>query len=181
MFFPEPDQNIVNELIHVKHVDRAIELSKFGVESGNYPFGSLLVLDGLTVEETWNTTATDHDATKHAELSLVSKVTRKLSAEQLQRSILYTSCEPCPMCTGAIYWAGIPTIVYACPTQVLSEISGDPFVLPCREIYQQGGVTKSVVGPILEEKAAKVLRDFWNKPNAPTGLRSLSPFPNENP
>lgn len=179
MFLPEPD--LVNELLHVKHVEQAIELSKMGVATGNYPFGSLLVVDGLTVGEAWNTTVTDHDATKHAELSLVSRATRELSAEQLKRSILYTSCEPCPMCTGAIYWAGIPTIVYACPTKVLSEISGDPFVLPCREIYQQGGVTKSVVGPILEEKAAKVLRDFWNKPNAPTGLRSLSPFSSEDP
>ncbi len=80
-------------------------------ESGNHPFGAVLVLDGKIVLRAKNTVNTDRDPTAHAETNLMTKAIRNLSPEEIRRSTLYTSCEPCDMCTGKIYWAGIRSVI----------------------------------------------------------------------
>jgi tRNA(Arg) A34 adenosine deaminase TadA len=151
-------------LIMIKHeayIKRTYQLAKSAQEKGNHPFGALLVIDNRVVFTAENSVITDNDITKHAELNLVSKVTQEIDSEALSQSILYTSTEPCAMCTGAIFWAGIPNIVYGCSTEVLGEIVGCAFVVPCRDLLNYGKRKVNVVGPVLEDQGAVIHRNFW--------------------
>ena len=146
---------------HEKHIIRSYQLAKSAVEKGNHPFGALLVIDDKVVMTAENTVNTDNDVTRHAELNLVSKAARELDMESLKRSILYTSTEPCAMCTGAIFWAGISTIVYGCSAAELGEIASGSFVVPSRELLKYGKRKVKVIGPILEEQGAEIHHSFW--------------------
>src|SRR5215467_13134478 len=93
-------------------VRQAIELARQAREHGNHPFGSLLVIDDKVVLTAENTINTERNPTCHAETNLVQKAIRELTPEQLSQAALYTSTEPCAMCAGTIYWAGIRKLVY---------------------------------------------------------------------
>src|SRR5690554_5300573 len=89
-----------------KFINRAIELSKKGMENNaGGPFGALVVKDGRIIAEGYNQVTSSNDPTAHAEIVAIREACVKLSSFQLEDCIIYTSCEPCPMCLGAIYWA----------------------------------------------------------------------------
>jgi len=107
--------------IHESFIRRAIELSVCAVEHGNHPFGACLVSkDGEVLLTAENTCCIPHtDITRHAELNLISMATQKFSQNILEQCTLYTSCEPCLMCTGAFRWSGIRQLVYALTNETL--------------------------------------------------------------
>ncbi len=146
---------------HQLFMQKAIDLAIQASEKGNHPFGALLVLDEEVQLMAENKVNTDHDVTSHAELNLVSLATKRFSPEALAKMVLYTSTEPCAMCAGAIYWAGIRTVVYGCSAESFGEIAGGTFVIPCREIFDRGQEKTIVVGPVMEETAVKVHHGFW--------------------
>ena len=92
---------------------RAIELAQTGVDAGG-PFGAVVVLDGKIVGEGYNQVTPTNDPTAHAEIVAIRNACQKLKSFQLDECVLYTSCEPCPMCLGAIYWARPKEIFFAC-------------------------------------------------------------------
>ena len=92
---------------------RAIALSEESVRMGGGPFGAVIVKDGEIVSEASNSVTLDHDPTAHAEVNAIRKATQKLDTFDLEGCEIYTSCEPCPMCLGAIYWAHLDRIYYA--------------------------------------------------------------------
>ena len=140
---------------------QAIELARQARLAGNHPFGALLVLDGNIVLTAQNTVATDRDPTAHAETNLVAAAVRQMSADQIRRSVLYTSCEPCAMCVGKIYWAGIRSIVFALSSEELAVFAGGDFLVPCRELLARASEPLQVVGPLLPDEARKVHVGFW--------------------
>ncbi len=146
---------------HEEYIKRTYQLANSAQAKGNHPFGALLVIDGKVVFSAENSVITDSDVTKHAELNLVSKATQALDAKLLSKSMLYTSTEPCAMCIGAIFWAGISTIVYGCSAVMLGEIAGGVFVIPCRDLLKYGNRKVSVFGPIVEKQGADIHRNFW--------------------
>ncbi len=148
---------------HQLFMQQAIDLATKARKNGNHPFGALLVLDGEVVLTAVNTVNTDHDIIRHAELNLVSLATREFSSETLPQMVLYTSTEPCAMCAGAIYWAGIRHVVYGCSAEMLGEMASGSFVIPCREIFARGRETTLVEGAVMEETAVKVHHGFWKK------------------
>ncbi len=139
----------------------AFELAREAVENGDHPFGALLVKDGEVALTAVNTVNTNHDHTRHAELNLVSQAMRQFDADFLADCTLYTSTEPCVMCAGAIYWAGITAVTYGCSAQTLQQIAGDDFVIPCRQVFAQSPRPITVVGPILEAEGAAIHKRFW--------------------
>jgi len=145
---------------------RAIALAASAREHGNHPFGALLADEnGQILLEAENTVNTAHDATGHAETNLVRLASRQFSPEQLAKTTLYTSTEPCPMCAGAIFWSGIGRVVYALSEDGLYAMTGDSpeaLKLPCREVFARGGRPVEVHGPLLEAEAAKVHAGFWD-------------------
>ena len=98
----------------IKFLERAIELSKNGMLRGNGgPFGCVIVKGNEIVGEGSNMVTSSNDPTAHAEVVAIREACRKLGTYQLNDCDVYTSCEPCPMCLGAIYWARPRRVVYA--------------------------------------------------------------------
>ena len=90
----------------------AIRLANESVERGGGPFGAVIVKDGEVIAGSSNSVTIDNDPTAHAEVNTIRKACRKLGTFDLSGATIYTSCEPCPMCLGAIYWARISRIFY---------------------------------------------------------------------
>ena len=143
----------------VIHLRRTLELAAESRAAGNHPFGARLVDgDGVVVAESHNSVVVDHDPTGHAETNLVRQA-GPLAARRgidLSTTVLYTSTEPCAMCAGAIYWAGIGRVVYAmAEVDLLAMTGGDhpdnpTLALPCRQVFAAGGRPVVVDGPALE-------------------------------
>ena len=142
-------------------VRQVIALAREARDAGDHPFGSLLALDGAVVLTARNTVHTDRDPTAHAETNLLAQAIRQLTPEQIARSVLYTSCEPCAMCVGKMYWAGIRTIVYALPATELARLAGGSFLVPCRDLLTRAKDRVAVIGPLLVDEARVVHEGYW--------------------
>jgi tRNA(adenine34) deaminase len=143
----------------------AIDVARRAREKGNHPFGAVLTDEqGTVLLEAENTVNTAHDCTGHAELNLMRAASRQYSFDELSRCTLYTSTEPCPMCSGSIFWGGVGRIVYALSEDGLYAMTGDsPHKLPvgCREVLAHGGRPIEILGPALEEEVRSVHAGFW--------------------
>jgi len=96
-----------------KFMVKAIELSIKSVDSGTGPFGAVIVKDNKIISEGFNTVTLSNDPTSHAEIVAIRKACKILNNFSLKGCELYSTCEPCPMCLSAIYWARIEKIYYA--------------------------------------------------------------------
>lgn len=107
-------------------IKRAIELSKKGMDNNaGGPFGALVVKNGEIIAEGYNKVTSSNDPTAHAEVVAIREACEKLNSFQLEDCVIYTSCEPCPMCLGAIYWARPKAVFYACTKEDAAEIGFD--------------------------------------------------------
>ncbi len=146
---------------------RSFEVARRAQEHGNHPFGAILVgPDGTILLERENGFLPDRDRTGHAERLLAGDACRAHPPELLARCTLYTSAEPCAMCAGAIYWAGIGRVVYGLSEHRLRAITGahpeNPTLdLPCRTVFAAGQRPTEVVGPLLEDEGAALHEAFW--------------------
>jgi len=148
---------------------RSFDVARRAVTHGNHPFGAILVDgDGKVLLEVENGYMPSHDGTAHAERLLATKACTTYSAETLKASTMYSSAEPCAMCAGAIYWAGIGRLVYGLSEHRLRQITGDhpenpTLDLPCRKVFETGQRPVEVVGPLLEDEAAELHAGVWTK------------------
>lgn len=99
--------------MHKEFMARAIQLSLENIEKGGGPFGAVIVKDGEIIAESGNSVTNDNDPTAHAEVNTIRKACKKLDTFDLEGCIIYSSCEPCPMCLGAIYWAHLDELYFA--------------------------------------------------------------------
>lgn len=154
---------------HVFYLKRTIELAEQAVNHGNTPFGALLVDDdGNIILEQENIEITENDCTGHAETTLMRKASKLYSKDFLWNCTLYTSVEPCAMCSGAIYWGNIGKVVYGISEKELLNLTGNnkqnpTLDLPCRNIFKHGQKEIEVEGPITEiaEDILEIHRRFW--------------------
>ena len=148
---------------------RSFEVARRALTHGNHPFGAILVDQNRNVLiEAENGYMPDHDGTAHAERLLATQACTTLSPAILGTATLYSSAEPCAMCAGAIYWAGIGRLVYALSEHRLRDITGNhpenpTLNLPCREVFATGQRSTEVVGPRLEDEAAALHDGVWAK------------------
>ncbi len=100
--------------MHEAYMKRAVELSRRGMESGHGgPFGAVIVRGGAVVGEGWNEVLSSKDPTAHAEVVAIRNACRALGTYDLSGCEIYASCEPCPMCLGAIYWSRIGRVYFS--------------------------------------------------------------------
>jgi tRNA(Arg) A34 adenosine deaminase TadA len=148
---------------------RAFDVARRSLTNGNHPFGAILVgSDSKVLLETENGYMPAHDGTAHAERLLATEACRSFSPEERGRATLYSSAEPCAMCAGAIYWAGIGRLVYGLSEHRLRDITGNhpenpTLDLPCRDVFARGQRPTEVVGPLLEDEAAALHDGVWTK------------------
>lgn len=148
--------------MHEEFIRHSIALAQQARDKGNHPFGALLVKDGEVILTAENTVNTGRDTTHHAELNLVSQASQVFDTQTLSQSILYTSTEPCAMCAGAIYWAGIRSVVFGCSNQALLRLSDEGLSIACQAIFATGIIKTEVIGPVLEQDALSVHTGFWD-------------------
>jgi tRNA(Arg) A34 adenosine deaminase TadA len=148
---------------------RSFEVARRAMTHGNHPFGAILVdQDRSVLIEAENGYMPSHDGTAHAERLLATEACRTLSADVLGKATLYSSAEPCAMCAGAIYWAGIGRVVYGLSEHRLRGLTGDhpenpTLDLPCRDVFASGQRATEVVGPLLEDEAEALHDGVWKK------------------
>ena len=148
---------------------RAFAVAQASRLAGDHPFGSVLAdKNGMILMEQGNGfTAEGHDRTAHAEKLLSTRACKTYSLAVLAEATLYTSAEPCAMCAGAIYWAGIGRVVYGQTERDLKAITGDnpenpTLDLPCEVVFAAGQRPTEVVGPLLEDEASALQQDYWS-------------------
>ena len=104
---------------------RAIDLSIENIDTGGGPFGAVIVRDGKLIASGTNRVVPNNDPTAHAEVVAIRNACRELETFDLSGCTVYTSCEPCPMCLSALYWAGVERICYANTKRDAAAISFD--------------------------------------------------------
>jgi guanine deaminase len=144
---------------------RAIQLSIDNVRQGNGgPFGAVIVRDGTIIGEGANCVTATHDATAHAEIVAIRKACSKLASFSLRNCELYTSCEPCPMCLGAIYWAHLSRIYFANVAADASKIGfDDSFIY--REFAEPLESRKIPMIQMMRDEALAAFRAWQEKPD----------------
>ncbi|MAN26032.1 MULTISPECIES: nucleoside deaminase [Mesonia] len=148
-----------------KFMRRAIELAQEGMNSNaGGPFGAVVVRNEEIIAEGYNKVTSTNDPTAHAEVTAIRKACEILATFQLEDCILYTSCEPCPMCLGAIYWARFKKVFYALEQADAATIGfDDEFIY--QEIDKKPQDRKITFEPILREEALPVFQEWDKKEN----------------
>lgn len=145
----------------------AIAVAREARIAGNHPFGAVLAgPDAKVLMTAGNASAGGQDRTAHAERRLMSMASAKYSASFLGSCTLAVSAEPCAMCAGAAYWAGIGRVAYGLSERHLRALIGPnpenlTLDLPCRTVFGAGQREILVVGPLLESEARTVHDGFW--------------------
>ena len=152
----------------VVHLRAALRVAARAREQGNLPFGCV-VADGageVVIEQGNAALVPVRDPTAHAETLAAGLAARRYEPEALARFTLYANAEPCAMCAGAIYWAGIGRVVFGLTERELLSMTGDhpdnpTMDLPCRDVFSAGQRSVEVVGPALVEESRAVFDGYW--------------------
>ncbi len=145
---------------------RAIELAQASIDANEGgPFGCVIAKNGRIVGEGVNRVTSTNDPTAHAEVVAIRNACRALNSFQLEGCIIYTSCEPCPMCLGAIYWARPERIYMACDRNDAANAGfDDAFIYD--ELCETDLAARTVpISKLLREEGQKVFQNWVAKPN----------------
>lgn len=148
---------------HHKFMSDAIEQSRTGMKNNEGgPFGAVIIKDGKIVGTGNNQVTSSNDPTAHAEVTAIRDACKNLNSFQLDGCILYTSCEPCPMCLGAIYWARPDKVFYANTREDAANIGfDDDFIYT--EINVEMSERKIPFEQISRDEALKVFNEWTQK------------------
>jgi guanine deaminase len=126
------------------------------------PFGAIVVRNGKIVGRGWNQVTATNDPTAHAEMTAIRDACKKLKRFHLEDCELYTSCEPCPMCLGAVYWARLKTVYYANTRKDAAGIQFDDSLI-YDEVRLPIPRRKIAMRPLLRREALKVFKEWKDK------------------
>src|SRR5437763_4860051 len=148
-----------------KFLDRAIELSRQGMQSGRGgPFGCVVVKDGHIIGEGYNQVTTTNDPTAHAEVVAIRNACKALQTFQLTDCDIYASCEPCPMCLGAIYWARPGRVYFAASASDAAQAGfDDHFIYEQLQLPLQN--RSIAMQPMMRAEGLKPFRVWAAKPD----------------
>ena len=139
----------------------AIRLSKLAVEHGNEPFGAVLVKDGKIVFTNENQIYTRHDPTFHGEAGLIREFCAQTAITDLHEYTLYSSCEPCFMCSGAMVWVKLGRLVYGASNIELEAILGNKGCNCSRMVFKNSFWQPQITEGVLREESLEILRKYF--------------------
>lgn len=142
---------------------KAIELSRLAVAHGNEPFGAVLVKDGEIVFTNENQIYTKHDPTFHGEAGLIREFCAQTSITDLHEYTLYSSCEPCFMCSGAMVWVKFGRLVYGAGNMDLENILGNEGCNCSKIVFDHSFGKPQVTAGILREESLEVLKAYFKE------------------
>ena len=146
----------------------ALREAEGGLAHDDVPIGAVLVRAGEVVAAAHNERELRQDPTAHAEIIALREAARAGDSWRLLDATIYVTLEPCAMCAGAIYWAGIGRLVYGLSEHRLRAVTGNhpenpTLDLPCREVFRSGQRAIEVIGPLLEDEAEALHAGVWSK------------------
>ena len=145
-----------------EYMREAIRLADESVKNGGGPFGAVIVRDGEIIAGSSNSVTRDNDPTAHAEVNTIRQACKKLGTFDLSDCVIYTSCEPCPMCLGAIYWARIKKVFYGNTKKDAADINfADDFIY--KELEQRKEKRFVPLISLLRNEALKTFRAWEAK------------------
>ena len=151
--------------MHEKFMREAIRLSRLKMQSGQGgPFGAVVVRRGEIIARGWNRVTSANDPTAHAEVMAIRAACRKLKTFQLADCELYTSCEPCPMCLAAIYWARLKKVYYANSRRDAAKIHFDDELI-YREVARPVSRRLIAMKQLLRGEAGQVFAEWKDEPD----------------
>jgi tRNA(Arg) A34 adenosine deaminase TadA len=152
----------------LRNLRETMRIAEASLAAGNHPFGALLAGPDGAVLLTCRNTFKDDRGIGHAEMNVARAAAKAYPPEFLAECTLVTSVEPCCMCSGGTYWAGIGRLVFGMTEKRLKELTGDnsenlTIDMPCSDVFDAGQRRVEVVGPVpaLEEAIAKTHEGFW--------------------
>lgn len=144
-----------------RYMELCFDLANKAVENGNEPFGAVLVKDDEVVMTSENKIHSNFDPTHHAELALIREFCQKHEVMDLSDYTLYTSCEPCFMCSGSMVWANLGRLVYSAGSRDLNEIIGDPLFDSSEVVFGLSHTKPIVKKYVLREKGIELLEKYF--------------------
>ena len=144
-------------------MQKAIELSRLAVAHGNEPFGAVLVKDGEIVFTNENQIYTRHDPTFHGEAGLIREFCAQTGVTDLRDYTMYSSCEPCFMCSGAMVWVKLGRLVYGASNIELEAILGNEGCCCSQMVFDHSFWQPQVAAGVLREESLSILREYFSK------------------
>lgn len=144
-------------------MQKAIELSRLAVAHGNEPFGAVLVRDGEIVFTNENQIYTRHDPTFHGEAGLIREFCARTGVTDLRDYTMYSSCEPCFMCSGAMVWVKLGRLVYGASNIELEAILGNEGCCCSQMVFDHSFWQPQVTAGVLREESLSILREYFSK------------------
>lgn len=149
----------IGDFDHESHMTAAIDAAREAAERGDEPYGSVLVAEDEVVMRAGNRVNTENDLREHPELALAKRAAAERDdAEEL---VMYTSTEPCPMCSGGIDIAGLRAVVYSVSGERAAELRGGSPLLPSTTVFDAGGSDVEVIPDVLKEEGEALHREHW--------------------
>jgi tRNA(Arg) A34 adenosine deaminase TadA len=152
----------MSDLIFLRKAIRLAEEHSLATTAG--PFGAVVVRLGKVIGAGWNRVVADQDPTAHAEIMAIRDAAKRLGTHVLDDCVIYSSCEPCPMCLAAIYWARIPRVVFACSGEDAKAVGFDDTVI-AKELNLRWEDRSLQSLQALEDEGRDVLEGWVRKPD----------------
>ena len=146
----------------------AIEKAREGIAAGQSPFGSVIVREGKIVAATHNSVWCDGDPTAHAEVNNIRAAARALGTIDLSGCVLYTTCEPCPMCLSATHWAKISRVVYGASIADAARAGFSELRVEAKRLAEMGGSPLRVESGLLTDECRALFDEFLRAGKAQT-------------
>ena len=150
------------ETVDEKFMRLAINKAKQGIKQGQTPFGACISKDGEVISCVHNIVWESLDITAHAEISAIREACKKLSTVDLSGGVIYSTCEPCPMCFSACHWAKISKIIYGAQIEDAKKLGFSELTISNKEMKQLSDSPIEIVGNVLREENLELFK-LWSE------------------
>ena len=142
----------------------AIDKAREGIDKGQSPFGACIVKDGKVIACEHNIVWQSTDITAHAEVNAIRKACRKLDTIDLSGCIIYSTCEPCPMCFTAIHWARIDKVIFGARIEDAKKFGFNELTVSSHELKNKGGSKVEIQNDFMRDNCVRLF-EYWESKN----------------